>query len=144
MLQQSALLSSYISRVTDKTGGVLTLAGVVFAVATFVIKEAGDVLNKATQGTPQLASVAFLFCIAAIILSSAGMLILCTNFLTVWRENLKPSGEDFKEIFFLFARRARRLQLALYCLMVSAGCVVIALVLLEWPMFLRAIESLGG
>lgn len=109
----AALLTSYLNRVTDKTAAVLTLAGLVFAISLFVMEKKFD---------PFVGVSGFL--------STLGIFFLAMNLGTVWRKdqaNWNPDLPYLRDLFFLFARRAVRLQLGLWLIGLAALFSFIAL-----------------
>ncbi len=129
---QSHLLSVYLNRVTDKTSGVLAIAAVVFAISMFVLDKAsksGEVVSA--NLTDQDVNLAVFFSAWGILLSTGTILALCLNLTTVWRATLNPTTEDMEAIFHLFCRRAIRLQLSLYGIVIAAFFSVFALGVLE-------------
>lgn len=138
---QNLYLSNYLNRVNDKTAGVLTISGVVFAILMFVLDKASKSADaEATHSVAYGTNGAIVFCAIGILLSWTTIFMLCWNLKTVWRANLKPTPKEVDDIFHLFCTRAIRLQISLYGIALAAFLSVIALGMLEWQLIAHAFQ----
>lgn len=106
-------LNFYMNRVTDKTSGLLTMAGLVFAVSLFVMERKLGILV-----------------VAAASISMAGIILLAMNLGTVWSKdqaNWNPHLVFLESSFLLFCRRVVRLQVALWLIAIAAVLSFLAL-----------------
>lgn len=105
-------IEGFINRVTDKTSGLLTVAGIVLAISLFA----------AERGQLQLS-------IAAAVLTIWAMVLLALNLGTVWRTNQIDWTNDtefFEVRFHVFSRRAVRLQVSLWLILTSSCLCLVA------------------
>ncbi len=130
---RSEQLGAYLNRLNDKTIGVLAIAGIVIAFASFVLDKASKHISKEDLdlAIPNTAHLARLFCVIAIVISTFTISLLCINLRTVWRTTLRQTEADVIHTFHLFARRAIRLQLSLYGIVASTLLCVCAMTCLE-------------
>ncbi|WP_155913721.1 hypothetical protein [Asticcacaulis sp. AC466] len=130
-------LNGLLNRVTEKTGGVLAVASIVFAVSIGVLDKAIDAAKEAGLPAQQFrapAGCAVILCFISICFLMVCIICLCANLTTVWRKdnsNWKPNQDVIALSLNLFARRTIRLQISLYGILLSIGLSLLALGFLE-------------
>lgn len=100
------MLQGYMNRVTDKTAGLQSTAGIVLAISLFAMD------REATT-----------YAVVGSLLAVWALVLLSLNLGTVWRKdqaNWAPTQEYFGEQVQIFSRRVVRLQLALWLVVTSS------------------------
>lgn len=107
------LMNFYMNRVTDKTSGLITMAGLVFAISLYVLERQFSLLVAASS-----------------LMAMWGILLLSMNLGSVWRKdqsNWNPTQRLIEDQIHVFSRRVVRLQLALWLIVLSSVMSFLAL-----------------